>query len=141
VCRSGFYKGDNCTETVPPQDRITIELLVKLCKRPSCEKLTEEEMKRIIAKLTTLGLEHFTVEYVGAAEDGCCQRYKLIISAEVGEKADIEDAKNDLAAALASDEELSIEDTKQSVDDTMEDNSSSTLAASFFLFGLIAALL
>jgi len=143
VCRAGFYKGENCNETVPVADRITVELTVKLCKRPSCQKLTEEELKRVIASLTTLGLEHFTVEYVGVAEDKCCQRYKLIISAEKTENVDVEGAKNQLASALADDQELSIEETQTSntMEVASEDNSSSSLTISFFVLALIVALL
>jgi len=106
-------------------------LTVRVCKKPSCEEVTEDELKRLLSKLSGLPLENFEVKKLGTADDDkCCQRFAVSISAEKNSGFDVNEAKTNLSAALDGSSELAIEDTQASMDTQEEASSASTVVAS-----------
>lgn len=78
VCRPGYTKGENCSIDVPPSERTEAEITLKLCKRPSCEELTPQEMRLLLAQSSVEGSRIF-VEPLGRDDvDSCCFRYQMI---------------------------------------------------------------
>src|SRR5690606_18607078 len=72
VCRAGYSRGENCSVDVPPSSRREIEIILKLCKRPSCEKLTAQEMRLLLAR-ASVDESRIFVTLIGPDDrDPCC---------------------------------------------------------------------
>lgn len=81
VCPPAYYNGDECSNPVPPSDRVESIFYVQLCNQDNCEEFDTSMIRVLLATLSNLDAKYIKVEKSPRADDTqCCWTYKITIA-------------------------------------------------------------
>jgi hypothetical protein len=116
VCQAGLFRGDNCDEEVPENQRLIAELRVKVRKDSNIGKLLAdpEALARILSSKEGSPLQNHlkNIRVTKLGEDAVFVSFQITITedAEAEDKIEPDKASQALASFLADDSSFVVED-------------------------------